>query len=725
MKTSIPIKISILLVFSVILVGIFISVSLINISKEALYREIHEKQHGLSKRIGDRIWTFVKEKRLLLQSLANDTDFVDFDTTIMDSDIVRLMEQNSHYKTISVVDEFGKEIVKKKVDGDLIVNVGPVDRTSTLEFKISIRGRNYISPIFITKEEWPYLIISAPIMNINKEVAGIILAEVSLVDMWGVISEIRVGRSGYAFVVDNRGRLIAHPDKNLIMDPENILFTDMPLVRNAIAGKECVYPGPHLISDSETGTKVFGVQSQIEELGWGVIVQQPFEEIFQPFKQMVRQALIWSFISIMAILVIGYFVTRALTKPILDLSRMTKLVAKGDLTQRVKVNTRDEIGELATSFNKMLKDLQESNKAWFESEGKFKNTFDQAPIGIAHVALNGQFLKVNKHFCEILGYSEQEILKRTFQEVTFPDDLGTQRAVRQIILDGDTSSYTMEKRYIRNNGTIVWGNLTVSLVRKSSGETEYLISIIEDITERKKAEEELQRNFKKLEGEIVERKHAEEQVVASLKEKEVLIREIYHRTKNNMAVICSLLNLQSKHTKDKKVLEIFKETENRIKSMSLVHAKLYQSKDLSNINLKSYIDDLATNLFRAYKIGPNRISLKLNANDVFISIDTAIPCGLVINEIISNSLKYAFPDNKDGEIKIDIHSPDKEGTELRICDNGIGMPKDFNPKNMKTLGMQIIFSLIEGQLQGKVDINLKNGVEYLIKFKGPDYPKRV
>jgi len=221
------------------------------------------------------------------------------------------------------------------------------------------------------------------------------------------------------------------------------------------------------------------------------------------------------------------------------------------------------------------------------------------------------------------------------------------------------------------------------------------------------------------------RKQSEEQTKASLREKEILLGEVYHRTKNNMNVICVLLRMQSEGIKDGKILTIFKDIDSKIKSMSLVHSKLYQAKDLSSINLKDYIADLVSNLFRTYLLTPDKISLKFIADDVPLSIDYAIPCGLAINEIITNSLKYAFPDNREGEIKINLCSTDKGEFELKIADNGIGMPEGFDIKNTDTLGSKLVFGLIEKQLGGKIELNCENGVEFLIKFKTGSYTKRV
>ncbi|AUB39254.1 CheY chemotaxis protein or a CheY-like REC [Nostoc flagelliforme CCNUN1] len=140
-----------------------------------------------------------------------------------------------------------------------------------------------------------------------------------------------------------------------------------------------------------------------------------------------------------------------------------------------------------------------------------------------------------------------------------------------------------------------------------------------------------------------ERKQAEEQIKASLQEKEVLLKEIHHRVKNNLQIISSLLNLQAEYIKDNQALEVFKDSQNRIESMALIHEKLYQSQDLAKINFADYIQDLVTNLFYSYNVNSSAISLKMNVEEVFLAIDAAIPCGLIINELISNSLKYAFP----------------------------------------------------------------------------------
>ncbi len=218
--------------------------------------------------------------------------------------------------------------------------------------------------------------------------------------------------------------------------------------------------------------------------------------------------------------------------------------------------------------------------------------------------------------------------------------------------------------------------------------------------------------------ERAKRKRAEEQLKESLKEKEILLREIHHRVKNNMQIISSLLMLQEELSKDEKVNEMLKDSQNRIMSMALIHEKLYRSENLSKINLKEYIDDLVDGLFQSYGTGEDKVTLNINVENVLFGIDSAIPCGLIINELISNSLKHAFPEGKNGEIKIFFRSTDENMIELLVGDNGVGIPKDLDFSKTESLGLHLVTMLVENQLHGEITLNRDKGTEFQIKFKG-------
>jgi two-component sensor histidine kinase len=210
-----------------------------------------------------------------------------------------------------------------------------------------------------------------------------------------------------------------------------------------------------------------------------------------------------------------------------------------------------------------------------------------------------------------------------------------------------------------------------------------------------------------------------------IEERKVLIRELYHRTKNNMQVISSLLGLKAAIVQDQETKDILGDMGNRISTIALVHQMLYQSQNLSRIDLKDYITELANLLMQSYSVEHKYISLVLELESISVVIDTAIPCGLIINELISNSLKYAFPGDMKGEIRIHLAKVDKDIIELKISDNGIGIPPEYDVMDNSTLGLQIFWNIAEGQLQGEVDFQTLNGVSCSIRFRDALYTERV
>lgn len=211
-------------------------------------------------------------------------------------------------------------------------------------------------------------------------------------------------------------------------------------------------------------------------------------------------------------------------------------------------------------------------------------------------------------------------------------------------------------------------------------------------------------------------KENEASVLKSLREKDMLLREIHHRVKNNMQIISSLLNHQSEYTNDSKINDVFKESQTRIASMALVHEKLYQSKDIDKIDFKDYITDLSASIFQSYQINPGRITFYMNIDNTLLNIDQAIPCGLIINELITNSIKYAFPEGNKGKISVEFHQGIDKMFELTVSDNGVGIPEGIDFRKTRSLGLHLVTILAEKQLHGKIMLNQANGTEFKIKF---------
>ncbi len=214
---------------------------------------------------------------------------------------------------------------------------------------------------------------------------------------------------------------------------------------------------------------------------------------------------------------------------------------------------------------------------------------------------------------------------------------------------------------------------------------------------------------------ITERQFANEKLKAALNEKEILLKEVYHRVKNNLQVVSSLINLQARHVKNEEALNLLKQSADRIKAMALLHEKLYQSKDLAKIDFNAYVGSLIDSLLYSFGSHANRISIKTHIKDIFLDIDTAIPCGLIINELLSNAIQHAFPNSQQGVIEIGFTREQHE-FKLVISDNGIGLPDGLNIKKCKSLGLQLVARLANDQLRGRMSIDENSKTSFTIHF---------
>ncbi|MEG3896605.1 MULTISPECIES: PAS domain S-box protein [unclassified Microcoleus] len=605
-----------------------------------------------------------------------------------------------------------------------------------------------------------------------------------------------------------------------------------------------------------------------------------------------------------------------------------------------------------------ISDRKKAEATLRDSEERFRATVEQAAVGITHPDKTGRYLRVNQKFCEIVGYTASELLSRTWMDVTYPEDIDADLEQNKQLFAGEIDSFKMEKRLLRKDGTVVWVNITVSLIQEPLSGAIYNVVVTEDISDRKQAEaalkeseerfrqlaeniesvfwmlnvqpqeiiyispgyakiwgrscadlyayerfftesfhpedrdriiatftkqieseedieyrivrpdgqirwirarafpirnqadqvyrivgiaediseskqaektireseerfrqlaENIQDSFwlmsaeftdllylspayeniwgrsleelyaeplkmmewvhpedkhlleeamgRVLQGEststeyrifrpdgtmrwvcdrafsiydeagkiyriagigedISDRKLTEARIQAALREKEVLLKEIHHRVKNNMQVISSLLQLQAQYIEDEAMLTLFEESQTRIHSMALIHEQLYQSEHLDRIDLPPYVENLVANLYQSFGCGNTAIQFNLNVDPICLNIETAIPCGLIINELVSNSLKYAFTPSLGGEISINFFEGSNQQFHLTIQDNGRGFPGDFDVENTETLGLQLVKMLVY-QLDGTIAIDSKCGICYNLVFKQLNYRQRI
>lgn len=304
--------------------------------------------------------------------------------------------------------------------------------------------------------------------------------------------------------------------------------------------------------------------------------------------------------------------------------------------------------------------------------------------------MNDRLLFVNRAFVELYGYAENELIGHTIDIVRSPHD--HKEMVEKILPSSLTGGWQGEVINRKKDGTEFPVFLSTSLVRDKQGEPLALIGVARDITEARKVRD---------------------QINASLKEKEILLKEIHHRVKNNLQVISSLLNLQLASVRDPYDVALFQESQNRIRSMAIIHEKLYQSDDLSHVDFGSYIGTLTSSLFRSYDVSD--IGFQIDVESIRLSIDAAIPCGLILNELVSNALKHAFPDGRRGYVSIAMHREEGHFCRLVVADDGIGFPAGIDFRKTPSLGLELVNTLVN-QLNGSIELTSGNGSKFTIRF---------
>jgi PAS domain S-box-containing protein len=374
---------------------------------------------------------------------------------------------------------------------------------------------------------------------------------------------------------------------------------------------------------------------------------------------------------------------------------------------------KSDAEQFVTVFENITK-RKEAEEELIKSKNRLFDIINFLPDPTFAINSNGEVIAWNRAIEDITGFKAENILGKGNYEYALPF-YGMRRP---ILIDLVTHpSKIIEKQYstIVRGENGIFGEINAPLkgVNRSlwgkavplyddKGTINGAIEVIRDITESKKAEKE---------------------VIESLHEKELLIKEIHHRVKNNMQIVSSLLNLQTNYVDEEETVDVLKESQNRVRSMAMIHEELYQSGDLTHINFVNYVKNLVQKLLYAYNIDEAIINPILEVEDINLNMETAIPCGLIISELVSNSLKYAFPNGMTGEIYISLKLKE-EILELIIRDNGIGLPENLDFNQLDSLGLLLVQNLTE-QIDGDLKINGKNGTEFIIIFKELEYKTRI
>jgi PAS domain S-box-containing protein len=355
--------------------------------------------------------------------------------------------------------------------------------------------------------------------------------------------------------------------------------------------------------------------------------------------------------------------------------------------------------EFSCSFVKDITKHKKAEEALRNSEEKYRVVADFTYDWETWLDPEGEFIYVSPSCERITGYSACEFLndQGLLKKVVHPDD--SQAVIKHLrqVLKKDTSVQQIDFRIITKDGKERWIEHICQPVFSSDGKWLGRRASNRDSTDRKRAEE---------------------KVSAALAEKVLLLKEVHHRVKNNMQIITSLLDFQAESINDKETVNAFRESQDRIKAMALIHERLYESADIAFIDFQRYIEELSAHLFDSYLVEPGRITLQVDAGGVTMGIDLAIPCGLIINELVTNSLKHAFPGNRQGEIRVLFTTGDGGQISLKVADNGVGLPPGLDFTKTPTLGLQLV-NMLTRQLRGVARVESEDvGASIVIEFSG-------
>lgn len=345
-------------------------------------------------------------------------------------------------------------------------------------------------------------------------------------------------------------------------------------------------------------------------------------------------------------------------------------------------------------------ELRQTQEALELSRARYFELYDLAPVGYLTLSQKGIIREGNLTLAALLETPKKELVEFPLSRHILAADQDSFYHFHRRLRETDDPQ-VCELRMTRKEGRTFWARLDGVAVQRNE-ERVYRV-IVSDISPHRQAE----------------------QIKQTLEEKEILLRELYHRTKNNMLVLSSMLVLQARHCKSEETRAVLTDLQGKVQSMALVHQKLYQSQNLSHVDLGEYIPDLIDLLLKTHQGTQQNISAQVRAAHVFVVLDVAIPCGLVLNELVSNALKHGFPNHAPGEIQVDLAEAENGDVVLTFSDNGVGFPVDFDYRNTQTLGIRTVRAIIEHQLQGTLHFESKAGLQCRMRFATTHYEVRV
>lgn len=512
--------------------------------------------------------------------------------------------------------------------------------------------------------------------------------------------------AAYVYVISQHMRVVAHTDVaqkgRLVDDSFSIaaIAADQSSQRQTVRGEEEILDVavPIWSSAPAQGGEAFllldGDKGAPARRLATLVLGVPLGQMIDTAHRISRQVLwIVTFVNLFVLGVSLFYLVNIL-RPVRHMAKATERIANGQLGETVPVLSRDEMGDLAHSFNRMSRDL-----ALTTVSADFLDSVIDSMRDVLIVMNNdGSIRRVNGATVRLLGYDEGDLLGRG-ADYLFTDADGL--FSREGLFDLERGEGVLSKEAVLCSSTAVQIPvlLSVTTFNDRDGRLAGYIATAADITERIKAEQATRR---------------------SLHQKEVLLKEIHHRVKNNLQVISSLLNLQSGQQVDQRTREVFSDSQSRIRAMSLIHEQLYQSQDLELVEFHDYITSLTMAQYQTHRREGQSIDLRVDAQDVDLGIDQAIPCGLIINELVANAIKHGVAEREKGIVRVRFQRQEDGRYRLDVTDDGPGLPDDFDWGRTETLGLRLV-SMLTDQLKGEIRVEKADhtGTQFVLCFDPP------
>ncbi|MCK4811654.1 MAG: PAS domain-containing protein [Methanosarcinales archaeon] len=585
------------------------------------------------------------------------------------------------------------------------------------------------------------LSVAAPIL-VDGKFSGVLIVNFNAEKIFKITTAgTGLGETGEIFIVNRDGYMIT---------PSRFITDTLPkqdVDPEHFDGTENHEPEAALYKDYR-GVDVLGAHAPISAMNWCLWAEIDEEEAFAPVTKLT--ATMFSVLLGLLLLgtVISIRVSGTITDPIVKLHHGTEEIMQRNIDYKVGTRTEDEVGELSRAFDTMTANLKESGRELEEySRGLEKKVEERTarldellmeserqriaifnmledvtetkdelvlmgdrlrqkseeqkallstiPASVYFKGRNGDYIAANKTFADTTGTPVDEIAGKTDYDFFPEEQADAYRADDQEVMESGEPKYDIEELTAGADGKPMWTSTSKIPFLGPDGTVIGMVGITHDITERK---------------------NAEDRVKASLKEKEVLLREIHHRVKNNLQVVSSLLDMQARRARNKDAIDVLTESKNRINTMALIHAQLYESRDLSEINMQRFVDKLLMQLLQSYQVQGTKITPVVSVADYPVPISMAVPVGLIVNELLSNALKHAFVGRNEGKIEVRLNASEEGRINLTVSDDGVGLPDGFDIDKTGTLGLRLIKILTEDQLHGTLEVISEDGATFNIEF---------